>query len=279
MTGRNVGFGPIAKQAMELRTKADIGFDEPCDVYELIAQSNIDLQFVDIPSLEGMYLDEPETRRICVCAHRPVGRQRYTAAHELGHCILGHGTQIDATVNDLERLTSPTSAETGADAFARYLLMPPRAVQAAFRMRGFEINSLEPIAIYRASCWLGVGYSTLLNQMLYSLHILRTSEHNRLSKVSPKTIKAQLTGTSTGCDVWPLDKLWANRTLHAQIGDLIIGLGPLTATSLVAQMCQGIYTAKSVGIALLPLAADGTVRVCVSRAAYIGFYDYRYLPE
>jgi hypothetical protein len=279
VTLRNVDFGAIAKQAIELRAKAGIGFDEPCDIYELIAQSSIDLQFVDIPSLEGMYLDEPETRRICVCAHRPAGRQNYTAAHELGHCVLGHGTQIDATVNDLERLTSPASAETGADAFARYLLMPPRAVQAAFRMRGFEINSLEPSAIYRAACWLGVGYGTLLNQMLYSLHFLQTLEHKRLSKISPKTIKAQLAGTSTGCDVWPLDKLWENRTLNAQIGDLITGLGPSTVTSVVAQIRPGIYEAKSAGIVIVPLAADGTVRVRVSRAAYVGFYDYRYLPE
>ena len=279
MTRRNVAFGALAKQALELRVKSGIGFDEPCDIYELIAHGGIDLQFVDVPSLEGMYLDEPETHRICVCAHRPVGRQRYTAAHELGHHYLGHGTQIDTTVDDVSQLASSTSAETAADAFARYLLMPARAVQTAFRRRGFEVNSLEPIAVYRAACWLGVGYQTLLNQMAYSLNILSTSQHKRLSKVSPKAIKAQLAGTSSACDVWPLDQLWANRTLHAQIGDLIIGISPPIANPVVTQMREELYTAKSVGNAVLPLAVHGTIRVCISRGAYVGFYDYRYLPE
>jgi Zn-dependent peptidase ImmA (M78 family) len=279
VTGRKVAFGALAKQAIEFRVKNGIGFDEPCDIYELIAHSGIDLQFVDVPSLEGMYLDEPESRRICVCAHRPVGRQRYTAAHELGHSYLGHGTQIDTTVDDVSQLASSTSAEAAADAFARYLLMPAPAVQTAFRGRGFEVNSLEPIAVYRAACWLGVGYQTLLNQMAYSLNMLPSSQHKRLSKVTPRTIKAQMAVTSNACDVWPLDQLWANRTLHAQIGDVITGINPSTDNPMVTEMRQELYTAKSVGIAVFPLAVHGTVRVCISRGAYVGFYDYRYLPE
>src|SRR5260370_11240810 len=163
MTGRCMPLRTAAKQAIEFRLSSGIGFEDPCDIYEVIARHGIDLQFVDIPSLEGMYLEEPEARRICVCAHRPVGRQRYTAAHELGHHILGHGSQIDIVVYELGNNTDVATEETTAELFARYVLMPPRAVQAAFRCRGFGMASLDPIDIYRAACCLCLGYVTLLN--------------------------------------------------------------------------------------------------------------------
>src|SRR5712691_9157125 len=119
MTQHCMTSGAIAKRAIEFRVASGLAFEEPCDIYELISRRRIELQFVDIPSLEGMYLEEPEARRICVCAHRPVGRQHYTAAHELGHNVLGHGSQIDPIVDELGQAKSLTSEERAADAFAR----------------------------------------------------------------------------------------------------------------------------------------------------------------
>ena len=268
-----------AKRAIEFRLAREIAFDSPCDVYEVIFQRNIDLQFVDIPSLEGVYLEEPEACRICVSAHRPAGRQRFTAAHELGHHVLGHGTQFDAVVDELERVTSSHTEEEEADAFARYVLMPPRAVQAAFRLRGFEVASPDPIAVYRAACWLGVGYITLLNQMLYSLHVLEPSDHERLSRTAPKSIKTELAGVVPKGDVWPVDEFWAKRRLDAQIGDLIVGAKTQDSRCLITEVEQGTYMANNVGQSVLPLAAGGNLSLCVSKLAYVGFYEYRYLPE
>src|ERR1051326_1897597 len=84
-----------AKAALQYRKRIGLGFDTPCDIYEIIASEKLDLQFIDVPTLEGMFLHEPETTRVCVCAHRPWGRQRFTAAHELGHYFFGHGSQVD----------------------------------------------------------------------------------------------------------------------------------------------------------------------------------------
>lgn len=269
----------VAKRAIEFRMANGLAFGDPCDIYELIAQCRVDLQFVDIPSLEGMYLEEPESERICVCAHRPAGRQHYTAAHELGHRVLGHGTQLDAIVTELAEAPSSSPEEADSDAFARYILMPPRAVQAAFRLRGFDLASLEPQEVYAAACWLGVGYVTLLNQMLYSLKILRPSDYERLSKVTPKSIKRKLAGIAPDGDVWPLDGLWANRQLHAQVGDLVVGIKCHCKTQLVTEIAKGLHAAAGVGQVTAPLAAGGNLTLNISRAAYVGFYEYRYLPE
>jgi hypothetical protein len=278
MTASCLTLRAAAKQAIEFRLTTGLAFDAPCDIYDVIFRLGIDLQFVDIPSLEGMYLEEPEARRICVCAHRPVGRQRYTAAHELGHHVLRHGSRFDTDVDDVGRVTSSGTEEKAAEAFAGYVLMPPRAVQAAFRLRGFDLTSLEPVAIYRAACWLGVGYATLLNQMFYSLHMLNASDYERLSRTTPKSIKAELVGPVQNCDVWPVDEFWANRRLHAQVGDFIVGLEQ-NSTRLLTERDQGMYTTTVPGKAVLPLASGGDLTICVSRAAYVGFYEYRYLPE
>ena len=279
MTERSPTLRAVAKRALEFRLGNGVAFEDPCDIYELICRRGLELQFVDIPSLEGMYLEEPETQRICICAHRPAGRQRYTAAHELAHHLLGHGTQLDAVMPDLGQLRGLSSEEIAADTFARYALMPPRAVQAAFRLRSCDPAAPDPTQVYRAACWLGVGYATLLNQILYSLNLLGRARYRQLSKVTPKRIKIKLAGFVPQGDVWPLDEFWANKRLHAQVGDLILGLKSTCSGSLLTRTHQGGFTATEVGEAVVPLEAGGSVRVSVSRAAYIGFYDYRYLPE
>jgi hypothetical protein len=72
-----------AKTALKIRTDAGYSLHRPCNAYELISKKKIDLQFVAIPTLEGMYLEDDGARRICVSALRPPGRQCFTAAHDL----------------------------------------------------------------------------------------------------------------------------------------------------------------------------------------------------
>ncbi len=279
MIRRCLASRAVAKKALEFRQASGMKFEDPCDICETIARHGVDLQFVDIPSLEGMYLEEAEVQRICVCSHRPVGRQHFTAAHELGHHVLGHGTSFDAVIDEFGEANDLTPDEVAADAFARYILMPPRAVQVAFRQRGFDLGHLEPLAVYRAACWLGVGYSTLLNQMLYSLGLLKPLDYKRLSKISPKNIKAKLAGAVSDHDVWPVDHLWVDRRLRTQLGDLLIGLAPGRSTHMLKELEGGKYIANAVGESVFPLATGGSLTVSVSRAAYVGFYEYRYLRE
>jgi len=118
MNERTALVRAAAKRALEFRLACEVALGEPCDIYELILQRGIELQFVDIPSLEGIYLEERGTRRICVCAHRPTGRQRYTAAHELAHNLFGHGTGIDGVVDWPGGIKDLTTQEVLADSFA-----------------------------------------------------------------------------------------------------------------------------------------------------------------
>ena len=253
-------------------------FHAPCDVYELISRT-LDLQFVDIPSLEGMYLEEAEAKRICVCAHRPVGRQKFTTAHELGHHLLGHGTQIDAGF-EIDKVVPDYIEEQAADVFARYLLMPPRAVHAGFRNRGLSPLTDDPRSFYCVSSWLGVGYTTLVQHMTCTLNLLSKTRSDMLQNTAVKELKTSLVGVSTTNDVWQLDDLWDGFVVHAQLGDFLLGLSDVEQQcGTLSRFRDDTWVATAVGSGTYALRNGGSIKVCVSKRDFAGFYEYRYMPE
>jgi hypothetical protein len=264
-----------AKAALKYRVDRSLGFDEPCDVFQTVANEKVDLQFVDIPSLEGMFLQEPEVSRICVCALRPWGRQRYTAAHELGHCILGHGTRVDTVMNTRDQQPSLPDEEILAEAFSRFLLMPPRAVTKAFGNR----QQYDARSIFEASCWLGVGYGTLIRQMCSSLRLLSESEQATLLRVQRRDLCRKLVGIpDLENDFWPLDEKWRDRRVHVQLGDVIQGLCS-KGSGLLTPINSTVNRVESVGTEIVDLISGGSVTISSSKRSFVGFYDYRYMSE
>ncbi|HLY61002.1 MAG TPA: ImmA/IrrE family metallo-endopeptidase [Terriglobia bacterium] len=283
MTNANVNAARRAvKAACSLRVRNGYALDRPCDVYELIAKQDVTLQFIEVPSLEGMYLAEPEVTRICVCALRPSGRQRLTAAHELGHRVLGHGTQLDAALELRDSITESSEEESSADLFAHYLLMPPSAVQSGFRSRGYDPTKPTAEQVYIVSGWLGVGFTTLLHHMRLSLGIIGFPQHKQLKGTELKNLRANIIGIETTNDVWILDEHWNGRDLHMQLGDYVTGVtgegteGFLKATSAAG---QAVFSADRVGMCTAKLNTSGGVKLKTSRRDYRGFYEFRYLEE
>src|SRR6185312_15295352 len=88
-----------AVKALETRKKAGYRLLDPISVYDLADKMGVDVRFFDLPSMEGMYRGAPRPT-IVVSSLRPPGRQVYTAAHELGHHLFGHGSQFDELVED-----------------------------------------------------------------------------------------------------------------------------------------------------------------------------------
>jgi hypothetical protein len=60
------------KLALRERVLSGYALDKPCDIYRL-SSKHATLQFIDVPTLEGMYLEDANVKRICVCAFRPSG--------------------------------------------------------------------------------------------------------------------------------------------------------------------------------------------------------------
>jgi Zn-dependent peptidase ImmA (M78 family) len=263
-----------AKTAMKYRMQTELGLDSPCDPYEMIVEENLELQFVDIPSLEGMCLQEPEVTRICVTAERPWGRQRFTAAHELGHHLLKHGSQIDTMIETRE-IQDTSDEEILADGFARFLLMPPRAVTNALS----DCRLIDGLAVYKASCWLGVSYESLVRQLCATLNLISESKQKSLLRLSKQKLGQTILGNqSFKADVWPLDDAWRDRAVHVQLGDAVMGICP-QEDSILTHTRQSGTLIRGVGETSAVLQTGGSVTIRASRRNFVGFYDYRYLPE
>src|SRR2546429_9502971 len=118
---------------------------------------------------------------------------------------------IDRELDYRERFSSFSNDEKLAEVFARFLLMPLRAVHKGFKNIGSVLGYLDPVDVFRVSCWLGVGYSTLLHQMRFSLHMLEARDFERLVKTKPQQIKTLLTpnhGPYGRDELWPMDSTW-----------------------------------------------------------------------
>jgi Zn-dependent peptidase ImmA (M78 family) len=149
-------LGQAVRAALECRVKYGISLDAACDVYELISRHGLELRFMNVTSLEGLYLVEGQNAQINVCGLRPSGLQKFIAAHELGHHIFNHGAMIDRELDYKERFRCFSKDEKLAETFARFLLMPLRAVHAGFKGIGSVLRNLTPTDVFRVSCWLQV---------------------------------------------------------------------------------------------------------------------------
>ena len=92
----------------------DLGTDPgqfPVDVYSAIGDAGIILMWRPLPRLFGMYINEPGARPgILINNGLDHASQRHTAAHELGHHVLGHGTHADLELDSLT--VQPTGGRT-----------------------------------------------------------------------------------------------------------------------------------------------------------------------
>jgi IrrE N-terminal-like domain len=267
-----------AKTALKVRTDAGYLLHRPCNVYDLITKKNIDLQFVAIPTLEGMYLEDDGVRRICVSALRPPGRQCFTAAHELGHAALTHGTKVD-TIDSLREGSRDYDVEERlADTFAASLLMPNGSVHSGFRTRGIDIQRASAPDVYGVAKWLGVGYSTLIQYLHYPMRVISDAHFKGLSRVEPKEIKSNLIREVTVNEVFQLDRLWDGESVQGQVGDFFTGIAADPGPPL-RRYRDGLLVGSEPGEAEVALTSGGSVTVKISRKNYVGFFDYRYLRE
>ena len=64
------------------------------DVFAMLVNHDIPVVFKPLKNLLGVFVDSP-AEGIMVTSQRPLSIQRFTAAHELGHNILGHEASFD----------------------------------------------------------------------------------------------------------------------------------------------------------------------------------------
>lgn len=95
----------------------------PINPFEILKTNNVIITFSDFDKLEGLLLfDKQKESIVSINLNRPITRQRFTAAHELGHIMLHTEVKGENFLCPIFGQKSPVERE--ADDFASYLLMP-----------------------------------------------------------------------------------------------------------------------------------------------------------
>ena len=273
-----------SKNALKVRSQLGITLVAPLCVYQVAEALGVEVRFVDIPSMEGMYC-RISSPTILLSSHRPAGRQRFTAAHELGHHVFGHGEHIHELLDRRESTYKYTPEEQIADAFAACLLMPKSAVGNAFAIRGISPMFCSHLDVYAVAWLFGVGYETLIQHMRLTLGVISEERARLLLRYSPKSIRKELLGQQIEEDIIPIDFSWNGRAIDAQIGDLVrLPRGVQVEGSCMETVCNSIdnTTVRAIqpGVGrLVNNAPDWASFVRVSRRDFVGRACYRFLED
>jgi len=286
--GRNEKLSQIAlRAALQLRIAQDIVLWDALCVYDLAERLGAHVSFVDIPSLEGMYVRQASPR-ILITMHRPAGRQAFTCAHEIAHHYFKHGKCLGEILTDQSRQTRYDPDEFLANSFAGFLLMPKLAVERAFTVRGWDMEKCTPLQVYVIAGWLGVGYSSLLNHMSRALQLLTPERETELLRTAPKELRIQLLGKEVSKNVVVVDTWWTGRPIDIEMGDYVLApsdtiFEPVRSGCMSDPERNGDYMmlrGATPGIGRLHSNSTGWASfVRVSRRNYIGHGQHRHTED
>ena len=137
------GMKAAEKLHRDLGSRNTIGASVRIDVFGAIARSGAVLMFKPLDPLLGAFMREDSTKGVIVTLRRPIGVQRFTAGHELGHLILDHEPHADDD-NILRRAPIEGTyahvpmQEREADAFASNFLLPRFTISKLHQQQGWN---------------------------------------------------------------------------------------------------------------------------------------------
>lgn len=281
MNTRSIARQAVA-QALRLRQRLGYGLHNAVCVYDLAERLGVEVRFLELPSMEGMYYNSCDPH-IIISSLRPPGRRAYTCAHEIGHHVREDGTHVDELVE--ERQSSAFNpSEFAADCFAGALLMPKMAIGRAFALRGWAINECTPSQVYAVSNYFGVGYQTLVHHLRSGLSLLSAAQADQLLRTTPRQAQALSAGLQVPERVWLVDRNWEGRPIDVEHGDLILLKHEARAEGRCIEYVQHptrgtMLRARQPGIGRLEDNSGWAAFIRVSRYAFTGRNLYRHLEE
>lgn len=217
--------------------RLDIGASraQRVDVFGCIARTGAMLMFQPLEPLLGAFIREDGAAGIILSTRRPLGMQRFTAAHELGHLFLGHDPHADDDrilrrapwASDGSRRPIVAPEEREADAFASYFLLPPYLIKEQMELRDWEPRHFEqPETVYQASLRFGTSYRATVFA-LEREHVIGRTLGQHLRGVEPRDLKRQLLGdyalkNAQRVDVWHLTERDEGAVIEASRDDLFL---------------------------------------------------------
>jgi len=271
-----------AQEAADARDAGGFDPDSPISPFDLAASLNINVQFVPV-SMEGFYRKEPSPL-ILLSPYRPIGRRAYNCAHELGHHRFGHGS----TIHELNETTagmkpSEIPEEILADSFAGFALMPAIGIRRAFALRGCAASNASPLQVFAVSSDFGVGYTSLITHLTFSLQEIDNSRRKYLESFGLPDFRRMVLGRAEPKAMALIDEHSEVRCVEMDVDAVLHAPPGATSTSrhLVYERTTStgeMFRAKHQGIGSL-LLKDRIVEVRIAREDYVGFTRYRFLED
>ncbi len=213
------------------------------DVFAILERLDLRVMVRPLRGVAGLYVPALGDRGggVLVSSLHPLARQRFTAAHELGHHWLEHAPSIDLRTQILQRaeLSRLTPDEMVAEAFASWFLMPAEAIDATLADLGVS-QPRGPEDVYAVSLRLGTSYQATAYQMA-NMRLADYSTADRWAKQPPRAVKAALSAgsplTSARRDVWALSDRDAGGAFQVRAGDrLVISLPEVPSSGYLWQI-------------------------------------------
>lgn len=193
------------------------------DIFDVIENQRVWLLFEPLDHLFGFFQREREGSGIVLHSGHPLSVQRFTAAHEYGHYVLGHQASQDSR-EELFGAPGLPLQELEAQSFAAEFLMPLALVNRALDRLSLprEPRALQPIDAYQLSLEMGSSYRATVTQ-LTQLNKIAQERAEQLLGWTPIQIKTALGAGEPPCnsraDVWDIDELRRERNLQLRIQD------------------------------------------------------------
>lgn len=178
-----------ARRALELRLELDLGNRSIPDLWLLIRELGVDLAFHDFGEAggDGLYYWDGKAALVVInTATRWRLRQRFTAAHELGHHLMHRPEAAPFVHADKDIFGLRDEVEEEANAFAGHLLAPGPGLERVLREWGVE--QIEPLVVARLMQEFGVSYETTVNR-LHNTNLINAAMRDRLKQAGQNNIR------------------------------------------------------------------------------------------
>lgn len=213
-----------SSKAVQRWMQLDLDAEIAVDIFSVVEAERVWLLFEPLDNLYGFFERTDAAAGIVVHSKHPLAVQRFTAAHEYGHYVLGHQQSHDTRKELFASTPDVALQEIEAQAFAAEFMMPLAVVNRALDRLDLprKPHELSALAAYQLSLELGCSYTATLIQ-LRQLNKLTDADVDRLGKREPIEIKAELGGgtkpANSWADAWLVNERTRGRHLSLRTGD------------------------------------------------------------
>jgi hypothetical protein len=160
--------------------------------------------------------------------------------------------------------------------------MPKIAVDAAFARRAISASRASALDTFIVAQDLGVGFSTLVRNLQFSMRAVSLTTAERLHRVKLLSIRRAIAGFDVQHDLLVVDESWGTRGVDIQVDDVLLipGNASTQGACLSREEAPSRHIrAIAAGQGSIDLAGGRAIRVRVSRRSYSGLARFRFMEE